>query len=443
MARSSSSSSRSKPARRRAAARPRKREAKTARPPEPHEYGRLVADLSVYQEEATQQYEQLLETQRILEESRDRYAELYDMAPIGYFTLDHNGVIEEVNLTGTTMVGMERRRLIGLPLLSFLEASSRNEFLSHVLRCRRHLITTTSELTLRPRTGRPMPIQLSSRCAGGTRIHSAMTDLTDLQQAHEQVRQYQSRLRTLAVELSRAEERERRRIATALHDHLGQYLALAKIKLGTLRKTNGHGGVVAEVQDLLNQAITESRRITLELSPPVLYAFGLDAAIEWLIEQNRRYGLHMELRAASRSLVLPEHVKVLLFQAVRELLINIVKHAQATKASIYLGRAGGEVEIVVEDDGVGIDLEALARPPSAAGGFGLFSLRTRIEHIGGVLEIQRRIGSGTRARVAVPLGLSEQATHEQPNPEQPNHDQPIEDHSNDSTHDQDENPAGG
>jgi signal transduction histidine kinase len=255
-------------------------------------------------------------------------------------------------------------------------------------------------------TSRHGPFTTNGRPA----YRTAIVDVTDVKQRDAELEKYRQRLRSLTSELAMTEERERRRIATALHDNLGQVLALARIKLGGLAKTCGSGldGAasaaardIAQLQQLLGDAIRQTRSLTLELSPPVL-SLGLEAAVEWLGEQNRQHGLTVELRSFLRSPRMPEEVKLLLFQAVRELLNNVIKHAHASRALVTLRNVGGRIEATVEDDGAGMP-QAGDDPFLMRGdGFGLFSLRTRLEHLGGSLHISTPHGGGTLVTVNVP-----------------------------------------
>jgi PAS domain S-box-containing protein len=374
---------------------------------------KLIADLQTYQEEARQQQEQLIEVQKYLEDSRDRFADLYDFAPIGYVTLDGFGVVEEINLTGTLLLGVERERLVGMPLMPHVVKEDRKAFLRHMLRCRAGDLRVTTELRVRPKMALPLHVHLTSRpgplTANGRQTYrTAIVDVTEVKERDAELEEYRQRLRSLTSELATTEERERRRIATALHDNLGQVLALTRIKLGGLSKLltpdltrDGPAATtMQEVQQLVAEAIKQTRSLTLELSPPVL-SLGLDAAVEWLAEQNRKHGLDVEFRSFLRSQRMPEEVKILLFQAVRELLNNVIKHAHAKHVSVTLRSVGGRVEAAVEDNGVGIktaDDPFLMR----GDGFGLFSLRTRLEHLGGSLHITAASEGGTRVTVNVP-----------------------------------------
>src|SRR5687768_16930330 len=379
----------------------------------------LITDLQTLQEEARQQQEQLVEVQKYLEDSRDRFADLYDFAPIGYVTLDGFGVIEEINLTGTLLLGVERERLIGMPLMPHVVKEDRKAFLKHMMRCRGGELRVTTELRVRPRMALPIHVHLTSRpgplTANGRQTYrTALVDVPALKERDAELEEYRQRLRSLTSELATTEERERRRIATALHDNLGQVLALTRIKLGGLPKMltpdlNQDGPAsrtMAEVQQLVADAIKQTRSLTMELSPPVL-SLGLEAAVEWLAEQNRGHGLAVEVRSFLRSLQLPEEVKILLFEAVRELLNNVIKHARATRAVVTLRNLGGRVEASVEDDGVGISKTSDDPLLMRGDGFGLFSLRTRMEYLGGSLHIAAPPEGGTRVTVLAPVEGSE------------------------------------
>jgi PAS domain S-box-containing protein len=232
-------------------------------------------------------------------------------------------------------------------------------------------------------------------------------DITYRRQAEEEIHDYQERLRSMAAQLSSAEERERRRLATALHDDIAQTLALSKIKLGVMQESVSSTDLAEslyEIQRLIELAIQATRSLTFEISSPILYQLGLVAAVEWLTKQARdRHGIRSEFWDDRQPKPLHEDVKVLLFQAVRELLINVVKHAQAHSIKVFMRRDGHQMRITVEDDGVGFDSSDSSLPWSKAEGFGLFSIRERLEPIGGRVEIVSQEGHGTRVTLVVPL----------------------------------------
>ena len=189
-------------------------------------------------------------------------------------------------------------------------------------------------------------------------------DITKRKEAEEKLMLYQQQLRSLASELSLAEERLRRRIAAELHDHIAQNLAISKIKLESLTgdAEPDLAKSLNEVIGLISQTIEATRSLTFEISPPVLYELGFEAAVNWLAKQTRqRFGLDVEFTDDGKPKPLNTDIRVLLFQAVRELLVNVVKHAKAKKAKVFICRIQNNIQITVEDNGVGFDAEAIQR----------------------------------------------------------------------------------
>lgn len=218
----------------------------------------------------------------------------------------------------------------------------------------------------------------------------------------------QDQLRALATELNLAEQRERKRLAAELHDHLAQMLVLVRFKLGQAKLGPVHRSLEAiqQAEDVINESLAYTRHLVTELSPPVLHEFGLPAALRWLGEQMQRYQVKVTVRTLTADdLRLPEDQAVLLFQSVRELLINAAKHAASKHASVVVEDRGGCLRIVVEDKGVGFDLLGAATQPSSplSSKFGLLSIRERMNALGGRFELHSAPGEGTRATLILPV----------------------------------------
>ncbi len=239
-----------------------------------------------------------------------------------------------------------------------------------------------------------------------------------LQQAHDELEirvkrrtaelaRVNKRLRSLASELSLAEEHARRRMATDIHDHVSQKLAISKMKLESLAelvRSSKVAKALQEISDLVAQTIKSTRSLTFELSPPVLYELGFEAALEWLTKQTRQqHGLSTEFTDDGRAKPLDDDVRILLFQAVRELLVNVVKHSKAKNVAVSTRRLGSEVQVSVEDDGVGFDTSVASSANYSTSGFGLFSIHQRLGHIGGHLDIESKPGQGTRISLVAPI----------------------------------------
>jgi signal transduction histidine kinase len=235
-------------------------------------------------------------------------------------------------------------------------------------------------------------------------------EINERKRAEGQVAAYQENLRSLVSQLSLAEERERRRLAANLHDRIGHTLALANIKLGELQKSaatidpNSLGPEIDKITKLMRQAIQETQSLTFKISPPILYELGLEAALEWLTEQlQEEYGIATSFASDHEPAPLDDDVRILLFQAVSELLVNAVKHARARNLKVSIKRAGADLKVEVADDGVGFQVPETGVPRQAQGGFGLFSIRERLRPGGGLLEVHSTPGAGARVTLTVPL----------------------------------------
>lgn len=214
-------------------------------------------------------------------------------------------------------------------------------------------------------------------------------------------------LHLLATELTQAEQRERRRLAQILHDHLQQLLVAARMHLGIARSRMGQAGAQEALEtadDLLAQSIDASRSLTAELSPPVLHNQGLPAALQWLAEwKKEKHHLAVEVDVDQEANPSSESVRNLVFQVIWELLFNVVKHSGEKQAKVSLRQQNGTLHVTVEDRGKGFDPSAVTR--STKDGFGLASIRQRLDTIGGAIDIDSAPGRGTRIHLTAPMSL--------------------------------------
>lgn len=233
------------------------------------------------------------------------------------------------------------------------------------------------------------------------------TSETSGKEAEEKIEVYQERLRLLASQLILTLERERRHFATELQDSIGQLLAVCKIKLGELGKalaSSNSQQVLGEIGDLLKEIIQHTRSLSLRLGPPVLYELGLEAALGWLVEyvqEQHRIQTNLELDGLAKPV--GEELRVFLFRAVEELLVNVVKHAETDRVEVSVSRGNKSIRISVQDAGVGFDTAILDTPSGKNGGFGLFSIREHIRYFGGALSLYSKPGQGTQVTLAVPI----------------------------------------
>ena len=228
----------------------------------------------------------------------------------------------------------------------------------------------------------------------------------ELAQANVQLAERAAQLRVLAGELTLTEQRERRRMAKVLHDHLQQLLVGAKFRTALLGRAGDElvRTGANEIAGLLDEAVAASRSLTAELSPPILHEGGLAAGLEWLTRwMADTHGLVVKLTVEPDLPTLAEDVKVLLFESIRELLFNAVKHAHVQSAHLIVRQVEGPaLQVTVSDNGRGFDPDKI-KPAGPTGGIGLFSIRERLELIGGRLDITSAPGEGSRFTLTAPL----------------------------------------
>lgn len=231
--------------------------------------------------------------------------------------------------------------------------------------------------------------------------------------AEEMLLSYQEQLSSLAVELSLSEERERRRFATELHDQLGQNLTFVKMKLDDISCQAASASCARSIEvvgELVEQIIQNVRSLTFQISPPLLYEIGLESALEWLGEEfQEKYGLHVEIRNDGEKKPLNIEIRTAIFHIVRELLVNVVKHAHTSRVSVALQKMEGMILIEVNDAGAGFDFARAETGEKRPGGFGLFNIRQRIVHLGGSMHIESAMGHGTRIVLQAPLSTEIEA----------------------------------
>jgi PAS domain S-box-containing protein len=232
-------------------------------------------------------------------------------------------------------------------------------------------------------------------------------DITERKEAEQKLVISQNNLRTLASRLIATEEEQRRQIASNLHDDVSQLLALSVNQLQKLRGSVGlaDARTLDNTRQTLEEVIEHVRDLTFDLGSPTLYKLGLKAAIfEFLDERLRdHHAITCEFSGDDTDKLLDSNIRVLLFQAVRELLINVIKHAKANRVEVAVGRKGEDIQICVSDDGIGFDTKITEAPMQRTGGFGLFNIQNQLDLIGGSFEMHSQLGSGSHFTLTAPL----------------------------------------
>lgn len=225
--------------------------------------------------------------------------------------------------------------------------------------------------------------------------------------AEAQTQTCKNHLSRLAARLAETEERERRRIAADLHDRIGQTLALIKVRLVDLSFPEGGKNEKEDLINLLDRTITDTRHLVFDISPPVLYKFGLLPAIAWLREKTtREHGVAVEVFDDRWPEDLQTDTAVFCFRAVQELVTNAVKHARAEKIGVTLKQHETLLKIKVVDDGKGCSRSVLESATSGMAGYGLYHLSLQAQFFGGRLTLCSEPGRGFSATIALPLNGS-------------------------------------
>ena len=358
-----------------------------------------------------------------LSKSKEKFGELFDNAPVGYFEYDKQGRISNVNRTEAEMLGYTFEEMVGQPVWKFIveEKVARNQILSK-------LTGTMSparglERTYRRKDGTTFPALIEDRILKDSDgkivgIRCTIQDITKNKQVErerkdlfEQVRTSRERLRRLSHRLVEVQETERRDLVRKLHDEVGQDLtalslnlnivqslvrSLLPVKMGT-KLTNR----MNDSLDLVEKTIERIRDLMVELRPPVLDDYGLTAALHWYGKQfSERTGIVPVIELEELIPRLPLPLETGFFRIAQEALTNVSKYAKAKQFVLSLDEVNGEVQLSIADDGIGFDAQN-HQEPGAKPEWGLINMRERAQALGGDLFVETAPGKGTKIIVEV------------------------------------------
>jgi len=380
------------------------------------------------------------QAEEALSESHDRERRavnavqlLLETATQGIVFVDASGRIAGVNASLAAMFGWDAAELVGQPIEQLLPEAAREGHEQHRAGYfespRPRPMGLGIDLVGQRKDGSAFPVEVSLNhvvTEDGGRAVAFVTDITARKQAEHALRlshdalaadarelaDRANQLRRLATELTLVEQRTREQLAKSLHDGLQQLLFSSKLKLDRLvaRLADGRdvSDVLTSLREELDDAIGQARSLAVDLSPPTLHTEGLPGGLRWLAEwAQRRYQLTVDLTIDRDADPGDRNVRILVFESVRELLFNVVKHARATRVAVDLARTpGGSVTITVRDEGVGFDsTSALGAGQAQGPGLGLFSIRERLLLLGGRLDAESHVGQGSTFTIVVPSAV--------------------------------------
>lgn len=318
----------------------------------------------------------------------------------GAVTLVPDGTIFYCNPRFVQMVHLDSEKLIGVPFQNFIQPEQRDRF-EQLFQQASHHASIRGEFVFKTSQGKALPVQLSMYRLGEevtSGISILATDISERIQSEEKIR-------ALASELTIAEHEERHRISQILHDDLQQRLFAVKAQLSFLHVDETAAETrttVDQLQTWLSEAITMTRNLSVDLSPSVLRGEGLAQAVLWLCSRMKeQYGLRLQVSATDHLNQLDDHFRVMIFQTVRELLFNIIKHAGTLEASILMEQRETAGRITISDSGRGFDPHILTQ--HAWGAHGILLLRDRLMLMGGTMTIHSKPGDGTSIVIEFPM----------------------------------------
>ena len=422
----------------------------------------LVQDLEIHQIELQTQNEELRRSQIEIDEARRKYSDLYDFAPIGYFTLDARGVILEANLTGAALLGVNRRELLQRGFRRFVKQEDQETFLNFCRRVMEETKVQTCELKLWRKSGSSLDARLTGVAVedgeGQRHCQVAISDVSDWREAQRAIEQAQRELeirmqeRTLVLaqleersaalkqsndslhvqmqERQRAEaqasrqsqqmeglsrrllklqEVERHQLALDLHDQLGQVLTGIRLHLQRVqreRDATKAGARLTEAIGMLDGALGQVRQWSFDLRPPLLDDLGLASALRWYLDGRIREFVIPHLKTPRQEKRFPTEVETTFFRVAQEALTNVVRHAKARNVWIEFRQGKSELQLEIRDDGVGFDVGAAQSRAVGGGSLGLLGMHERVRLCGGSLEISSSADSGTNVLATIPLVYS-------------------------------------
>lgn len=338
-----------------------------------------------------------------LNESEIPYRMMVEAMNEGAVTLIPDGTIFYCNPRFGEMVQLDPEKMIGRLFQTLIVPEEQSAFETMLARAGPHGMR--EEFHLQTSDGVRIPVQLSLYQLGSDQMSGIAVLATDISERIEAA----EKIRSLASKLTLVEQEERHRISQVLHDDLQQRLFALKAQLAFLADVPEKDQIsadffaeLAQIQESLSEAIGITRNLSIDLNPVVLHGEGLAEAMTWLaFRMKEQYGLEIDLEAKERFSDLDHHVRMLLFQSIRELLFNVVKHADVSEAKVSMEQRGDFGRITVSDGGKGFDADLVMKDVKTA--HGLLVVQDRLSLLGCRMQVVSKPGQGARIVIEVPL----------------------------------------
>jgi len=377
---------------------------------------KLIHELEVDQIELEMQNDELRSKQMEIVEARDRYVDLYDFAPVGYFTFDKTGKIVEANLTGADLLGLPRARLIGRPFTLYVEDEYINSFLTHLKKVFSSEFPQTSELRMKQRGKKSLAYvslrSIAIQGSKGLRCRSTAMDITERKLAEQELLKIRGelvstneRLRHLSDHLLEVQEEERKRVSLEVHDSFASSLSAIRQRLQDIPLELKRQYHLEEVSNQLEVAIGEARRIQASLRPSALDDLGIGPTLNWSLREFQKANplVNIEKTFQFGEAEIPDSIKIAIFRITQEALNNIGKHSKANHISLSLSKNDHSIDLLIRDNGQGFDVDRILSTENSGGGLGLSSMKERAALSGGSFHIESASGKGASIRVLWPL----------------------------------------
>jgi PAS domain S-box-containing protein len=434
----------------------KKKKKKTAQPRTEADTQRLLHELQVHQIELEMQNAELQDARNEIEAGLEKYTDLYDFAPVGYFSIDEQGLILEVNLTGAALLGVERSHLINRRLQRFLARTSRPIFLAFLEKVFAGHGKQICEASLPNKNGTLSWVDFQATPVASLRserkwCRMAVSDISALKRAEETQRhmealdaanrelkreiirrkvieaalkeskeyscqllaealQLQKQLRHLSHQVLQAQEEERKRISRELHDEIAQVLTainlhLAKLKNEAAPNSKDFKRKIARTQRLVEKSVNIVHQFAGQLRPAVLDDLGLIPALHSYVKDfAKRTGLSIRFTSFTRDKAkqLDSAKRTVLYRVAQESLMNVARHAQASEVNMSIHKLRGVIHMEVKDNGKSFQVQA-ALPTGKKKRLGLLGMRERVEMVGGRFSVESSPGNGTTIRAEIPF----------------------------------------